>query len=58
MSLHAGERPSETPEVVALQNYLTECREERLYSLRDQIKVVAQRVLFLLNYATLDGNYI
>jgi dynein heavy chain, axonemal len=55
MSLHAGERPNETPEVVALQNYLTECREERLYKLKEQIKLVAQRVLFLLEYATLDG---
>uniref|UniRef100_A0A336M3T0 CSON009294 protein n=1 Tax=Culicoides sonorensis TaxID=179676 RepID=A0A336M3T0_CULSO len=54
MSLHAGERPKETPKVVALQNYLTVCREERLYSLKNEIKEVAKRVMFLLHYATLD----
>ncbi|KAL1398756.1 hypothetical protein pipiens_008712 [Culex pipiens pipiens] len=56
MSLHAGERPKETPEVVALQNYLTQCREERMYQLKTEIKHVAQRVLFLLTYAILDRN--
>lgn len=56
MSLHAGERPKETPEVVALQNYLTQCREERMYQLKTEIKQVAQRVLFLLTYAILDRN--
>ncbi|XP_053695545.1 dynein axonemal heavy chain 3 [Sabethes cyaneus] len=56
MSLHAGERPKETPEVVALQNYLTQCREERMYQLKTEIKQVAQRVLFLLTYAILDSN--
>lgn len=56
MSLHAGERPKEIPEVVALQNYLTQCREERMYQLKIEIKQVAQRVLFLLTYAILDRN--
>ncbi|XP_055607362.1 dynein axonemal heavy chain 3 isoform X2 [Uranotaenia lowii] len=55
MSLHAGERPDLTPEVVALQNYLTQCREERLYALKTEIKHVAERVLFLLTYAILDS---
>ncbi|XP_035775701.1 dynein heavy chain 3, axonemal-like [Anopheles albimanus] len=54
MSLHAGERPKETPEVVALQNYLTHCREERMYQLTSEIKQVAQRVIFLLTHAILD----
>uniref|UniRef100_A0A182XBB4 AAA+ ATPase domain-containing protein n=1 Tax=Anopheles quadriannulatus TaxID=34691 RepID=A0A182XBB4_ANOQN len=54
MSLHAGERPKETPEVVALQNYLTQCREERMYQLTSEIKQVAQRVIFLLTHAILD----
>lgn len=55
ISLHAGERPKETPEVVALQNYLNECRDQRLFALKNEIKLVAERVLFLLHYATLDG---
>lgn len=55
ISLHAGERPKETPEVVALQNYLSECRDQRLFALKNEIKLVAERVLFLLHYASLDG---
>lgn len=57
ISLNAGERPKETPEVVALQNYLNECRDEKLFSLKNDIKLVAERVMFLLHYATLDGTY-
>lgn len=53
--MHAGERPKETAEVVALQNYLNECRDEKIYKLKDDIKVAAKRVLFLLHHATLDG---
>lgn len=54
--MHAGERPKETAEVVALQNYLNECKEERIVKLKDEIKKAAERVIFLLHYATLDGN--
>lgn len=57
MSMHAGERPKETAEVVALQNYLNECRDEKIFKLKDDIKVAAKRVLFLLHHATLDGKF-
>lgn len=53
--MHAGERPKETREVVALQNYLTECKEERIVKLKDDIKKAAERVIFLLYHAQLDG---
>lgn len=53
--MKAGERPKETADVVALQNYLTECRDERIFKLKDEIKVVAKRVSFLLRYATMEG---
>lgn len=56
MSMHAGERPKETFGVVALQNYLNECKEERVIKLKDEIKKAAERVVFLLYHATLDGN--
>lgn len=56
MSMHAGERPKETAEVVALQNYLNECKDERIVKLKDEIKKAAERVVFLLHHATLDGN--
>jgi dynein heavy chain len=38
MSIHSGERPSKTPEVVALQNYLVVCREEKLFRLKSEFK--------------------
>lgn len=53
--MHAGERPKETAEVVALQNYLAECRDERIFKLKDEIKKAAERVVFLLYHAVLDG---
>lgn len=53
--MNAGERPKETAEVVALQNYLTECKEERIVKLKDEIKKAAERVIFLLYHAKLDG---
>lgn len=56
--MHAGERPKETAEVVALQNYLTECKEERIVKLKDEIKKAAERVIFLLYHAQLDGKMI
>lgn len=55
--MHAGERPKETAEVVALQNYLTECKEKRIVKLKNEIKTAAERVVFLLYHATLDGNH-
>uniref|UniRef100_A0A1A9WLF7 Uncharacterized protein n=1 Tax=Glossina brevipalpis TaxID=37001 RepID=A0A1A9WLF7_9MUSC len=51
MSMKAGERPEETAEVVALQNYLLECRDERIFAIKNDIKNVAKRVLFLLTHA-------
>lgn len=55
MSMKAGERPEETAEVVALQNYLAECRDERIFKIKDDIKIVSKRVLFLLQYADLNS---
>lgn len=57
MSMKAGERPEETAEVVALQNYLIECRDEKIFKIKDEIKVVAQRVIFLLTNCTMDGEF-
>lgn len=58
MSLHAGERPKETPEVVALQQYLNLCRDERLFKLVQDIRELAKRVLFLLVYSILPSEII
>ncbi|XP_062127566.1 dynein axonemal heavy chain 3 [Drosophila sulfurigaster albostrigata] len=58
MSMKAGERPEETPEVVALQNYITECREMRIFAIKDEIKLVLKRVVFLLTHAYLTSDEI
>lgn len=55
MSRHASERPKETPEVVALQNYINMCREDKIFALKQEIKSTAERVMFLLHNATVDG---
>lgn len=55
MSQHASERPKETPEVVALQNYINMCREDKIFALKQEIKQTAERVMFLLYNADVDG---
>ncbi|XP_055373574.1 dynein axonemal heavy chain 3 [Condylostylus longicornis] len=54
MSMKAGERPEETVEVVALQNYLMECRDEKIYKIKEDIAVALKRVIFLLYYSTMS----
>ncbi|XP_033238860.1 dynein heavy chain 3, axonemal [Drosophila pseudoobscura] len=58
MSMKAGERPEETPEVVALQNYINECREMRIFAIKDEIKNVLKRVVFLLTHTYLTSDEI
>ncbi|EDW73522.2 uncharacterized protein Dwil_GK16602 [Drosophila willistoni] len=58
MSMKAGERPEETPEVVALQNYIAECREMRIFAIKDEIKNVLKRVVFLLTHTYLSDDEI
>ncbi|KAM7358170.1 dynein axonemal heavy chain 3-like [Cochliomyia hominivorax] len=58
MSMKAGERPEETAEVVALQNYLAECRDEKIFAIKDEIKVVSKRVVFLLTHTILTNENI
>lgn len=55
MSRQASERPTETPEVVALQNYINMCREDKIFKLKSDIKEQALRIMFLIFNATLDG---
>lgn len=57
MATKAGERPKETAEVVALQNYLNTCREEKVFNLKADIREAAYRILFLLQNATFDSEW-
>lgn len=55
--MKASERPETTPDVVTLQNYLIECRDERLFLIKKQIELVVKRVAFLLTHTILTGEY-
>lgn len=57
MSMKVGERPEETQDVVNLQNYLTECRDEKIFAIKDELKIVYQRVEFLLTHAVMNGEF-
>lgn len=48
MSINSGERPSETPEVVALQNYLVVCREDKLFRLKSMLLCFFLLFVFLI----------
>lgn len=57
MSRHASERPKETPEVVALQNYINVCREDKIFALKQEIKQTGERVMFLLYNADVNCKF-
>jgi len=55
MSITSGERPSDTPEVVALQNYLVVCREEKLFRLKSMFfdnVFIPQMVMYIHTFFT------
>jgi hypothetical protein len=54
MSDRASELPETTAELVELQNYLNECRDVTMKSLREKIKTTAESVLFLMQHALLS----
>lgn len=53
MSQKVSENTETVAELVALQNYVTECRDVTMYNLREQIRKTAENVLFLMDYAHL-----
>lgn len=53
MSDRAGVQTETTREIVELSNFLTECRDVTMYALREQIRAVVERVMFLMRHAHL-----
>ncbi|XP_068084555.1 dynein axonemal heavy chain 3 [Anabrus simplex] len=54
MSDRVSEIPETTVDLVALQNYLVECRDVTMFDLKAKIRVTAENVLFLMSYAVLS----
>lgn len=53
MSQHVSESPDTVAELVALQNYVAECRDVTMFTLKEHIRQTAENVLFLMNHALL-----
>ncbi|XP_066246402.1 dynein axonemal heavy chain 3 [Euwallacea similis] len=55
MSQKVSGIPETVAELVALQNYLIECRDATMYNLKEQIKKTAENVSFLMEHAHLSA---
>nr|CAI5856319.1 unnamed protein product [Callosobruchus analis] len=54
MSQKVSGSPDTVAELVALQNYVVECRDVTMYNLREQIRKTAENVIFLMEHAQLS----
>lgn len=53
MSQNVSQSPETVAELVALQNYVIECRDVTMFNLRELIRQTAENVMFLMNHAIL-----
>ncbi|KAL1497384.1 hypothetical protein ABEB36_008364 [Hypothenemus hampei] len=53
MSQKVSGTPESVAELVALENYVTECRDVTMYNLREQIRKTAENLSFLMQHAHL-----
>ncbi|XP_047106954.1 dynein axonemal heavy chain 3 [Schistocerca piceifrons] len=54
MSDRVREMPKTTAELVELNNYIIECRDVTMFNLKEQIRISAENVLFLMDHAILS----
>lgn len=54
MSQRVSENTETVAELVALQNYVVECRDVTMYNLKELIRKTAENVLFLMDHAHLS----
>lgn len=57
MSLRISGIPNTVAELVALQNYVVECRDVTMYNIKEKIRQTVEYVLFLMQYAHLSGKW-
>lgn len=55
MSQKVSGSPESVADLVALQNYVVECRDVTMYNLKEQIRKTAENVSFLMEHAHLTG---
>lgn len=55
MSLRISGIPNTVAELVALQNYVIECRDVTMYNIKEKMRQTVEYVLFLMDYAHLSG---
>lgn len=54
MSLRISGIPNTVAELVALQNYVIECRDVTMYNIKEKMRQTVEYVLFLMDYAHLS----
>lgn len=57
MSQHVSVSPDTVAELVKLQNYVAECRDVTMYNLREQTRLTAEYVQFLMTHALLSRKH-
>ncbi|GJQ73710.1 DNAH3 [Trypoxylus dichotomus] len=55
MSSRVSDTPETVQDLVALQNYVTECRDVTMYNMKEKIRQTAENVSFLMSYAHLTN---
>lgn len=58
MSTNLGTTPETVVEIVQLTNYAIECRDIKMYNLKEEIRNTADTLLFLMEYALLPSDHI
>lgn len=58
MSMRVSGIPNTIAELVALQNYVIECRDVTMYNIKEKIRLTVEYVLFLMDYAHLPRKYV
>lgn len=56
MSQKVSVSPDTVAELVDLQNYVAECRDVTMYNLKEQTRLTAEYVQFLMTHAILSRN--
>ncbi len=51
------EMPDNTAEIVSLEEYVKDARAVKVIQLQTEVDEAAERLIFLLDYATLPGRY-
>lgn len=57
MSLRISGIPNTVAELVALQNYVVECRDVTMYNIKEKLRLTVEYVLFLMQYAHLSSKH-